>query len=433
MSLVLCDQSQMISFLTLYSIGGYLAQAASVRWCYFLPAIINATIFVFMIFALPESLFSRAERHLAQHQERTYFEMLFSFRRNALLDRRFRLRDMARPFEMLQYPSVTLTFICYTVTFAFASILPAVTVAILFTKTYHFKSGAIGLMLGLPLLIGSALGEFLSGPLSDWFMYRYAKRHDGERKPEARLPAALGSILLCPAGIIIYGVCLQHKTHWIGPVMGMAISSFGLQLVTTVSYAYCSDCYKPQSGEISSLYNFGRQIFAFPLGFYAYVLLAFALRFPCVFPGIYTVRYYSTFERVWRVLTKLLCCLQVTLCQRDFDPVGLDNARTHHGADLYWSGGSDIQGPAVEGKIGTAAVSQGYMTCRTCTVYYRIVLGHVLPISEPLRRISRECVATSLRNIPHEIDRYITYSTTAFVPTHPCLDSQSRSPAQPSL
>nr|KAK5448869.1 hypothetical protein LTR18_001957 [Exophiala xenobiotica] len=250
-------------------IGGYLAQAASVRWCYFLPAIVNATIFVFMIFALPETLFSRAEKHLAQHQERTYSQMLFSLRRNALLDRRFRLRDMARPFEMLQYPSVTLTFICYTVTFAWASILPAVTVAILFTKTYHFKSGAIGLMLGLPLLIGSALGEFLSGPLSDWFMYRYAKRHDGERKPEARLPAALGSILLCPAGIIIYGVCLQHKTHWIGPVMGMAISSFGLQLVTTVSYAYCSDCYKPQSGEISSLYNFGRQIFAFPLGFYA--------------------------------------------------------------------------------------------------------------------------------------------------------------------
>ncbi len=62
--------------------------------------------------------------------------------------------------------------------------------------------------------------------------------------------------------------------------MGMAVSSFGLQLVTTVSYAYCSDCYKPQSGEISSLYNFGRQIFAFPLGFYAYVFLAFPLLFP---------------------------------------------------------------------------------------------------------------------------------------------------------
>ncbi|KAF2099237.1 MFS general substrate transporter [Rhizodiscina lignyota] len=250
-------------------IGGYLAQAAGVRWCYWFPAIVNSAALVTMIFAFPETLFARSEEALSFHRERTYFQMLFGFRKNALRGRRVHIRDIVRPFEMLRYPSVTLTCIYYIVSFAYASILPAVTVAILFTKTYHFKTGIIGLMLGLPLLLGSALGEIFSGPFSDWFMYRYAKRHDGKRKPEARLVAALGSLLLCPAGIIIYGVTLQHKTHWMGPVMGMAISSFGLQLVTTVSYAYCSDCYKPQSAEMSTLYNFGRQIFAFPLGFYA--------------------------------------------------------------------------------------------------------------------------------------------------------------------
>lgn len=250
-------------------IGGYLAQSAGVRWCYYLPAIITGVAFIVMLFAFPETLFSRSEKSLAQHKERTYFQMLFSFRRNALLDRKLTLRSFVRPFEMLKYPSVALTFTYYIVSFAYSSILPAVTVAILFTKTYHFNTGTIGLMLGLPLLIGSAIGEFLSGPLSDWFVYRYAKSHGGHRKPEARLPAILGSLLLCPAGIIIYGVCLERHTHWIGPVMGMAISSFGLQLVTTVCYAYCSDCYKPQSGEIGSLYNFGRQTFAFPMGFYA--------------------------------------------------------------------------------------------------------------------------------------------------------------------
>ncbi|KAL1840429.1 hypothetical protein VTK73DRAFT_3759 [Phialemonium thermophilum] len=250
-------------------IGGYLAQRAGVRWCYYLPAIVNSVSFVVMLFALPETLFSRSEKSLAEHKERTYWEMLFAFRRNALHDRSFKARDIVRPFEMLVYPSVTLTFVYYIVSFAYSSILPAVTVAILFTKIYHFQTGAIGLMLGLPLLVGSALGEFLSGPFSDWVVYRYAKRHGGHRKPEARLPAALGSLLLCPAGIIIYGVCLQHQTHWMGPVMGMAVASFGLQLVTTVSYTYCSDCYKPQSGEISSVYNFGRQTFAFPMGFYA--------------------------------------------------------------------------------------------------------------------------------------------------------------------
>ncbi|OAA63411.1 Major facilitator superfamily domain, general substrate transporter [Niveomyces insectorum RCEF 264] len=250
-------------------IGGYLAQRAGVRWCFYLPAIVNAVTFLVMLIALPETLFSRSEQNLARHKERTYLQMLFSFRRNALLDRKLRVRDIVRPFEMLRYPSVTLTFIYYIVSFAFSSILPAVTVAILFTKIYHFNTGIIGLMLGLPLLIGSALGELLSGPFSDYVVYRYASRHNGNRKPEARLPASLGSLILCPAGIIIYGVCLQHQTHWMGPVMGMAISSFGLQLMTTVSYAYCSDCYKPQSSEIGSLYNFGRQLFAFPLGFYA--------------------------------------------------------------------------------------------------------------------------------------------------------------------
>ena len=250
-------------------IGGYLAQTAGVRWCYYLPAITNAATLIVTLFALPETLFSRSEQNLARHEERTYLQTLFSFRRNALRDRKFHYRDFIRPFEMLRYPSVTLTFVYYIVSFAFASILPAVTVSILFTRIYHFQTGAIGLMLGLPLLIGSALGELLSGPFSDWVMNRHARRHGGDRKPEARLPAALGSLLLCPAGIIIYGVCLQRKTHWMGPVIGMAVASFGVQLVTTVSYTYCSDCYKPQSAEVGSLYNFGRQTFAFPLGFYA--------------------------------------------------------------------------------------------------------------------------------------------------------------------
>lgn len=249
--------------------GGYLAEAAGFRWCFHLPAIVGAFMFVLMIFAFPETLFSRSEESLARHRERTYWQMLFNFRENCLRDRRLLLRDFVRPFEMLQYPSVALTVLHYMISFGFCTVLPAVTVAILFSQAYDFGTGIIGLMLGLPLLVGSGLGEFLSGPFSDWVMYRYAARHDGERKPEARLPACIASVLLSPAGIIIYGVCLQHHTPWIGPVMGMVIASFGLQLTTTVTYTYCSDCYKPQSGEIGTLYNFARQVFSFPIGFYA--------------------------------------------------------------------------------------------------------------------------------------------------------------------
>ena len=124
-------------------------------------------------------------------------------------------------------------------------------------------------MLGVPALIGSLCGEVLAGPFSDLIVRQYARRNDGIHKPEARLPAYLPSAIITPAGIIIYGACLYFHTHWIGPVIGNAIAGFGLQLALTISYAYCSDCYKPQSGEIGSLFNFGRQVFSFTIGFYA--------------------------------------------------------------------------------------------------------------------------------------------------------------------
>jgi hypothetical protein len=50
--------------------------------------------------------------------------------------------------------------------------------------------------------------------------------------------------------------------------MGIGIGAFGLQLISTNVFAYITDCYKPQSAEISTLLNFGRQTFSFTLGFY---------------------------------------------------------------------------------------------------------------------------------------------------------------------
>jgi hypothetical protein len=97
---------------------------------------------------------------------------------------------------------------------------------------------------------------------------RYAKRHDGYRKPEIRLHLAFLALLI-PVGLIINGVCIQKKTPWIGLAVGMVVTSIGVQAATTLTYAYCTDCYKPQAAEVSTLINLFRQIFAFTIGFYA--------------------------------------------------------------------------------------------------------------------------------------------------------------------
>jgi hypothetical protein len=94
------------------------------------------------------------------------------------------------------------------------------------------------------------------------------RKHNGTPYPEARLTATLPGAFLLPLGIIIEGVCLGSRTHWSGPVLGIGIAAFGLQIVSTNIYAYLADCYRPQNAEVSTLLNFGRQTFSFTLGFY---------------------------------------------------------------------------------------------------------------------------------------------------------------------
>lgn len=126
--------------------------------------------------------------------------------------------------------------------FGYGTVLFALTGAKLFAQLYDFDNGQIGLLLSIPLLIGCLIGEFNAGWVTDWMSNRYAKTHDGERLPEVRLNAIWGSLLL-PIGVIIEGVCLSHSktVTWIGPAFGMGIAGLGLQIVTTVLYAYTTD------------------------------------------------------------------------------------------------------------------------------------------------------------------------------------------------
>jgi len=56
--------------------------------------------------------------------------------------------------------------------FGYGSVLFAVTGAKLFAQFYHFDVAQTGLILSIPLLIGSLIGEFNAGWLTDWMVYR---------------------------------------------------------------------------------------------------------------------------------------------------------------------------------------------------------------------------------------------------------------------
>ena len=150
----------------------------------------------------------------------------------------------------------------------YGSIVFVLTASSITDDLYGFNTAQNGLLLGIPLTIGCLIGESCTRWISDLLINRYARRHGGYRKPEVQLQLAFLALFL-PAGLIIHGVCVQHRTPWIGLAVGMVVASIGVQAGTTLTYAYCTDCYKPQAAEVSTMINLCRQIYAFTIGFYA--------------------------------------------------------------------------------------------------------------------------------------------------------------------
>jgi hypothetical protein len=82
------------------------------------------------------------------------------------------------------------------------------------------------------------LGEQVGGPLSDLWRNQSKRRHGGvPPAPEQRLYLTYLGFALAIAGNVIFCVTLYEAKplHWtIKPIIGIAVSGFGSQIITTV-------------------------------------------------------------------------------------------------------------------------------------------------------------------------------------------------------
>ncbi|KAI1123644.1 MFS general substrate transporter [Nemania abortiva] len=248
-------------------LGGPITQKIGWRWCFGIPGYIQLGFTAVVACCLPETLFSRRPQN-GDTKERSFLD-LFLFG-STPARRPIVRRDFTGPFIMLRYLSVLLPAIYYMTCLAYGSVLFAATGSVVYKEIYGFSTIQTGLILSIPLIVGNLIGEAGAGWFIDWLIYLHAKRHGGKRPPEARLDA-LWFTLLLPIGTIINGICISHSatSSWVGSAFGMVIASVGFQVATTVIYAYCTDCYKSQSVEVSLVLNFSRQIFSGLVSFYA--------------------------------------------------------------------------------------------------------------------------------------------------------------------
>ncbi|KAF3482812.1 uncharacterized protein GIQ15_02136 [Arthroderma uncinatum] len=247
-------------------IGGPVVYYLGWQWTMWLIAIINGSQFLGFMLTCPETSY--------RHRQNSGFD---TYRPSELvclpkrLPNQLSIRTLIEPILLLQSPHLALIALAYGVTFAITSPGISVILPLALKELYGFGAIAQGLFFIGPL-VGVLLGERLGGPGCDWAMNRERRRaatHNDRERLESRLFVGLPGYVMVIIGVVVFGVTLQNRTHWIAPCIGFAVSNFGLQLVTTPLKTYCVDCYPSHSPSVLQLINIIRQTVSFTVPFWS--------------------------------------------------------------------------------------------------------------------------------------------------------------------
>lgn len=99
-----------------------------------------------------------------------------------------------------------------------------------FQQIYNVTSGQSGSMY-LGLALGFVAASVVFGLTNDRIMNALTERHQGETKPEFRLPATIIAMPVVTIGTLWYGWTLQLKTPWVIPIIGSGVAGLGITTV----------------------------------------------------------------------------------------------------------------------------------------------------------------------------------------------------------
>ena len=178
-------------------------------------------------------------------QKRSYLASLKLYQGNLTTESLWRI--FVRPVALLIVPPVLWATLVLSVEIGFLVAISS-NFASAFASTYDFAPWQSGLCF-LAGFIGSAFGILFGGKLSDWVADYFTARNGGVREPEHRLPAITVGMVTTPLALILYGVGIQHRLHWMMATVGLGLLNFSIAQATNVSLVYVIDAYRPVAGE----------------------------------------------------------------------------------------------------------------------------------------------------------------------------------------
>ncbi|KAI5949103.1 hypothetical protein KGF57_004933 [Candida theae] len=161
------------------------------------------------------------------------------------------------------------TFV-YSMCFLHANIALNIEIPEVMYLKFGLGPQALGLQF-VSFIIGAVLGE-VGGYMSDKLVAWGQKRGKG---PSFRLWITYPGFATCIIGLVVFGVQIDAAATWnVTPLVGCALASFGLQIMTSPFIAYCIDMDHTQAGAIILFITVVRQTLAFIGPFYFPIMFA---------------------------------------------------------------------------------------------------------------------------------------------------------------
>jgi hypothetical protein len=243
-----------------FFMGFVVYHTGSFRWIYYILAITNGVQFITYLFFGPETLYMR---NVVRHNVSTFKQEYMNFKR--IDPTPLTLVEFIQPMFLFRYTSIWIPTVAYSIVFGFCSVLLTVEIPQLFLPKFGLNPQELGLQF-LGIMIGLVIGEQFGGRISDLWMNKRAQKLGRRPPPEYRLWLSYVGFLLAMVGLILFSVRLQQATtgKWnITPIIGIAISAVGNQIVTTVLVTYAIDSYVEHSSSIGVFINVVRSTWAF--------------------------------------------------------------------------------------------------------------------------------------------------------------------------
>ncbi|PQE06223.1 benomyl methotrexate resistance protein [Rutstroemia sp. NJR-2017a BBW] len=221
-------------------IGGYLTAAAGWRWTFWIITIATGLVQVGFLFLRETYKVTILERKTNRLRKETGNTALRSkYASDLSKGELFRVAALRPARMLLLSPTVAIMSLYAAVIYGWLYLVMT-TLTEVFESQFRVSQGPVGLT-----FIGIGIGMFLGAICCQMTLDKWAIRAaaGGEIKPEYRLPVmVLGGIVL-PLGFFIYGWTAERHIHYVVPIIGTAVISFGLVLTTLPCVTYLVDAY----------------------------------------------------------------------------------------------------------------------------------------------------------------------------------------------